>query len=62
MVLEDVDTLVIASPMRPCSGLAAELSVLDIPFVEIGDASSPRTAEETVYEGLVRATEIGSDN
>jgi hypothetical protein len=62
IVLENVDTLVIASPMRPCSGLAAELSALDIPFVEIGDASSPRTAEEAVYEGLVCATEIGRDN
>lgn len=59
MVLENVDTLVIASPMQPASGLSAELSVLDIPFVEIGDASSPRTAEEAVFEGLVCATELG---
>ncbi len=59
MVFENVDTLVIASPMQPSSGLAAELSVLDIPFVKIGDASSPRTAEEAVFEGLVCATELG---
>jgi len=59
MVLENVDTLVIASAMRPSSGLAAELSALDIPFVEIGDAASPRTAEEAVFEGLVSATELG---
>ncbi|MHA1153635.1 MAG: oxidoreductase [Alphaproteobacteria bacterium] len=59
MILENVDTLVIASAMQPCTGLATELSVLDIPFAEIGDASSPRTAEEAVYEGLVRATELG---
>ncbi len=62
MVLENVDTLVIASPMQPSSGLAAELSALKIPFVEIGDASSPRTAEEAVYEGLVCATELGRDH
>lgn len=62
MVLEKVDTLVIASPMQPSSGLAAELSVLDIPFVEIGDAASPRTAEEAVFEGLVCATELGKIN
>ncbi len=59
MVLENVDTLVIASAMQPSSSLAAELSVLDIPFVEIGDAASPRTAEEAVFEGLVSATELG---
>jgi 2,4-dienoyl-CoA reductase-like NADH-dependent reductase (Old Yellow Enzyme family) len=62
MALEDVDTLVIASPMQPSSGLATELSDLGIPFVEIGDASSPRTAEEAVFEGLVCATELGRIN
>ena len=46
--------------MQPNSGLAAELSELDIPFVEIGDAASPRTAEEAVFEGLVCATELGT--
>ena len=47
--------------MRPSSGLAAELTALDIPFVEIGDASPPRTAEEAVFEGLVSATELGQN-
>ena len=58
IILENVNTVVIASPMRPVSELGAELKKMDMPYTEIGDASSPRTAEEAVFEGLVSATEI----
>jgi 2,4-dienoyl-CoA reductase-like NADH-dependent reductase (Old Yellow Enzyme family) len=52
VVLEDVDTLVLAYPNTPQDELAAGIGALGIPFQMIGDCLSPRTAEEAVYEGL----------
>ena len=52
VVLEDVDTLVLACPNAPVDGLASEVRNLGIELHLIGDCLSPRTAEEAVYEGL----------
>jgi 2,4-dienoyl-CoA reductase-like NADH-dependent reductase (Old Yellow Enzyme family) len=52
VVMENVDTLVLACPNAPEDDLATQLQ----PFVEslqiIGDCLAPRTAEEAVFEGL----------
>jgi 2,4-dienoyl-CoA reductase-like NADH-dependent reductase (Old Yellow Enzyme family) len=58
VVFEEVDTLVLCAPNRPRDGLAAEARQLGIETYLIGDALSPRTAEEAVYEGLVAAVEL----
>jgi 2,4-dienoyl-CoA reductase-like NADH-dependent reductase (Old Yellow Enzyme family) len=52
VVLEDVDTLVLACPNRPLDELASEIESLGIELHLIGDCLAPRTAEEAVYEGL----------
>jgi hypothetical protein len=58
IVIEDVDTLVVCAPNRPCDELAPVLSGLGIPFQVIGDALAPRTAEEAVFEGLDAASRL----
>jgi hypothetical protein len=58
VVFEDVDTLVLCAPNRPRDELATEARQLGIETYLIGDALSPRTAEEAVYEGLVAAVEL----
>lgn len=52
VVLEDVDTLVLACPNRPADELADGIRSLGLELHVIGDCLSPRTAEEAVYEGL----------
>lgn len=52
VVMEDVDTIVLNAPNRQEDGLVAELDALGIAYTLVGDALSPRTAEEAVYEGL----------
>lgn len=52
VVLEDVDTLVLAAPNQPVDNLSPLLRARNIAHHVIGDALSPRTAEEAVYEGL----------
>jgi 2,4-dienoyl-CoA reductase-like NADH-dependent reductase (Old Yellow Enzyme family) len=53
VVMEDVDTLVLNTPNLQDDGLAAVLEELRIAHRIVGDALSPRTAEEAVYEGML---------
>ena len=53
VVMEDVDTLVLNVPNLQEDGLLADLEALGIPYQLAGDALSPRTAEEAVYEGML---------
>ena len=52
VVLEDVDTVVLACPNEPNDELAEELRPLVGELHLIGDCLAPRTAEEAVFEGL----------
>jgi pyruvate/2-oxoglutarate dehydrogenase complex dihydrolipoamide dehydrogenase (E3) component len=52
VILEDVDTLVLATPNRPVDTLSEALAAAGFEHHLIGDCLSPRTAEEAVYEGL----------
>lgn len=58
IVFENVDTLVIASAMKPTHTLQDELDAANISYTEIGDAASPRTAEEAIFEGLQSAVAL----
>jgi 2,4-dienoyl-CoA reductase-like NADH-dependent reductase (Old Yellow Enzyme family)/thioredoxin reductase len=58
VVIDKVDTLVLCMGHTPVDELSDELQALDIEAHIIGDAASPRTAEEAVYEGLKVAAEI----
>jgi NADPH-dependent 2,4-dienoyl-CoA reductase/sulfur reductase-like enzyme len=53
VVMEDVDTIVLNTPNLQEDGLVAVLEELAIPYELAGDALSPRTAEEAVYEGML---------
>lgn len=53
VVMEDVDTIVLNTPNRQEDGLSVILQELGIPHEVAGDALSPRTAEEAVYEGML---------
>jgi NADPH-dependent 2,4-dienoyl-CoA reductase/sulfur reductase-like enzyme len=55
VVMENVDTLVLACPNAPEDGLAGELTALVENIQIIGDCLAPRTAEEAVFEGLKAA-------
>ena len=52
VILEDVDTLVLACPNMPVDELAPELRDMGIETYLVGDCLAPRTAEEAVYEGM----------
>lgn len=56
--LAGVDTLVVIGPNRPRDELAAACRKLGIEHHIVGDALSPRTAEEAVFEGLEAAAVI----
>jgi len=58
VVIESVDTLVLCTGHRSVTDLADTLDELSLDVRIIGDAASPRTAEEAVFEGLRVATEI----
>ena len=58
VVIDKVDTLVLCTGHTPVDELSDALEDLDLEFRIIGDAASPRTAEEAVYEGLKAAAEI----
>ena len=58
VVIDKVDTLVLCMGHSPVDDLSEELQALGIETHVIGDAASPRTAEEAVYEGLKVAAEI----
>jgi 2,4-dienoyl-CoA reductase-like NADH-dependent reductase (Old Yellow Enzyme family) len=53
VVMENVDTLVLNTPNLQEDGLAAVLHDMGIAHHLVGDALSPRTAEEAVYEGML---------
>jgi 2,4-dienoyl-CoA reductase-like NADH-dependent reductase (Old Yellow Enzyme family) len=55
VVLDDVDTLVLACPNAPADHLATELRPLVRELYLVGDCLAPRTAEEAVFEGLKAA-------
>jgi len=58
VVIDKVDTLVLCTGHTPVDELSDAIADLDIEVRVIGDAASPRTAEEAVYEGLAVAAEI----
>jgi hypothetical protein len=58
VVVDKVDTLVLCLGHTPVDELSDVLQELGIEAHLIGDAASPRTAEEAVYEGLKVAAEI----
>jgi thioredoxin reductase len=58
VVIEKVDTLVLCTGHTPVDELSDSLNDVDVEAHVIGDAASPRTAEEAVYEGLKVAAEI----
>jgi len=58
LILEGVDTLVLAQGHDAVAELADELAGLDLELHLVGDCLSPRSAEEAVLEGLRVATEI----
>jgi len=58
VVIDKVDTLVLCTGHTPVDELSDSLADLGVETHVIGDAASPRTAEEAVYEGLKVAAEI----
>ena len=58
VVIDKVDTLVLCTGHAPVEELSEALEGSNIDVRVIGDAASPRTAEEAVYEGLVAAAEL----
>jgi 2,4-dienoyl-CoA reductase-like NADH-dependent reductase (Old Yellow Enzyme family) len=63
VVIDKVDTLVLCTGHTPVDELSdaledMALQGMDLKIRIIGDAASPRTAEEAVYEGLKVASEI----
>lgn len=53
IILEGVDTLVLSLGHRPQDDLRSDILELGIELHQIGDAMTPRTAEEAVYEGMI---------
>ena len=58
VVIDKVDTLVLCTGHTPVDELSDSLEDLNVEVHVIGDAASPRTAEEAVYEGMKVAAEI----
>lgn len=58
VTIEDVDTLVTCVPNIPNDELFLDLKNAGIPVHLIGDALTPRTAEEAVFEGLQTAVQL----
>jgi 2,4-dienoyl-CoA reductase-like NADH-dependent reductase (Old Yellow Enzyme family) len=58
VVLDSVDTLVLCTGHAPVTDLADAIEDLSLDLRIIGDAASPRTAEEAVFEGLRAGAEI----
>jgi 2,4-dienoyl-CoA reductase-like NADH-dependent reductase (Old Yellow Enzyme family) len=59
VVIENLDTIVTVYPGIPETALADDARRLCAEVQLIGDALSPRTAEEAVYEGMVAARNLG---
>ena len=58
VVIDKIDTLVLCTGHSPVDELSATLEDSALEIHVIGDAASPRTAEEAVYEGLKVAAEL----
>jgi 2,4-dienoyl-CoA reductase-like NADH-dependent reductase (Old Yellow Enzyme family) len=58
VVIDKVDTLVLCTGHTPVDDLSDALEGMDLEVHIIGDAASPRTAEEAIYDGLSVAAEI----
>lgn len=58
IILEGVDTLVLSLGHRPQDELRAAISACGIEMHQIGDAMTPRTAEEAVYEGMIAGRSV----
>jgi hypothetical protein len=58
VVIDKVDTLVLCTGHTPVDELSDALESLNVEVRVIGEAASPRTAEEAIYEGLTVAAEI----
>ena len=58
VVIDKVDTLVLCTGHTPVDELSDALEGMDLEVHIIGDAASPRTAEEAIYDGLSVAAEI----
>ena len=58
LVIEGVDTVVLACPNAPVAELASDAETLGIPYHLVGDCLAARTCEEAVFEGLKVAAEI----
>jgi NADPH-dependent 2,4-dienoyl-CoA reductase/sulfur reductase-like enzyme len=56
--IEDVDTVVLACPNAPETGLIDAIRSRGIPVEPIGDCLAPRSCEEAVYEGLKAAMAV----
>lgn len=52
IIFEDVDTLVLSTGHQVQTDFTHFMTKLDIPYMVIGDANAPRTAEEAVFEGM----------
>lgn len=52
IVMEGVDTVVLASGNAPDTALERELAGAEVPFVTIGDCTIARSAEEAIYDGV----------
>jgi len=59
LVIENLDSVVTVYPGVPESALALSAKAICGDVRLIGDAMSPRTAEEAVYEGLLAARSLG---
>ena len=59
VVIDNLDTIVTVYPGVPETALADDARRLCADVQLIGDALSPRTAEEAVYEGMVAARNLG---
>jgi len=58
VVIDKVDTLVLCTGHTPVDELSDVIEELGVEAHVIGDAASPRSAEEAVYEGFKVAAEI----
>ena len=58
ILVDNMETLVLTYGHRSCDGLADEIRDMGVDLHIIGDALTPRTAEEAILEGLKIAADI----
>ena len=58
IVLEDVDTVVVAAGSKPVNTLEPELSEIGVPVKVIGDSKKVRNGLAAIYEGYMAGYEI----